>query len=391
MQAGKLMVLLSELTVKVARKIEVFPPEDWNSVFPAVLENYSFFKSIDESSFEQFSFFYILVYDSSTPIAATSCFTMRFPLDVTVRGPLRTIFGLIKKILPNIFSPKTLICGLPMGQGRIGIVRDHGRVIDAITSCIERLAGEQKCSMIMFKDFNSGYNDTLKPLRDRGFSIVESLPSTDMNITFDSFESYLKILSRSSRDNLKRNLKKADAEEKIVFEIKDDLEDHEFSRVYGLYLQTCERQEISLEKLPADFFKTVTRNMPQEAKYFLWRIDGKIVAFALCFISKEHFIDYYLGFDYVVINRYFLYFVRFRDLIKWCISHGIKKYEMGPTSYEAKRRLGFEFIRLYLYMKHRNKFFNRFFGLVSPLLRPDRFDPVFAHMREAEERRNKKS
>jgi predicted N-acyltransferase len=371
------MRLESSLKAKVVRKIAEIPPQDWNSVFPPVLENYYFFKTLDESNFEQFSFFYIMAYDNNSPVGATSCFLMRFALDMTAQGPLKFIFNCLKKFLPNILSPKVLMCGLPMGAGRIGISGDSENVMELIYNCMEEIAQAEKASMIIFKDFSKSYDGILRPLAKKGFSKIESLPSTDMEINFTNFNDYLKTLSRSSREGLKRNFKKVDNKIKIDLEVTDVLEDVVLAEVHRLYLQTYKKQDIGLEKVPMVFFKNISRNMPKETKYFLWRIEAKLVAFAFCLISGDYFIDYYLGFDYSVAYQYRLYFVRFRDLIQWCLAHGIKTYEMGQTGYEAKRRLGFNFIRLYFYMKHRNPLLNPFFNLVSYFMKPENFDPVF--------------
>ena len=123
--------------------------------------------------------------------------------------------------------------------------------------------------------------------------------------------------------------------------------------------------------------------MPKESKFFIWRIDGKMAAFAWCLISKEYFIDYYLGFDYAVAYKYHLYLVRLRDLIKWCIANGIKKYEMGVTNYEPKRRMGFDYIPLYFYMKHCNKLFNPLFKIGICFMKPENFEPVFKEMKKS--------
>ncbi len=370
----------SNLKIRIVRRIEEIPPQEWISVFPEVLENYYFFKALDESNFDQFSFFYIIVYDDNTAIGATSCFVMDFPLDITVRGHLKAIFNGIKMVMPKILKPKVLICGLPMGQGRIGILKDTDRVMGAINDTLERLARDEKASMIIFKDFTSAYDNMFKPLLRKGLNKIESLPSTDMDINFSNFDDYLKTLSRSSREGLKRNFKKVDGRVKIDLEVTDALNDEALRKVYGLYLQTFNKQDLGLEKVPMNFFRQISVNMPKEVKYFLWRIDGKMVAFAFCLVSQGHFVDYYLGFDYSVAHEYYLYFVRFRDLMKWCIAHGIKKYEMGVTTYEPKRRLGFNFIRLYFYMKHRNRLLNPFFRVFSPFMKPENFDPVFKEM-----------
>ena len=62
------------LEVRITKRIEEMPRQDWEQVFPKVLENYDFFRTLDESDFPQFSFFYILAYDQGRPVGATSCF-----------------------------------------------------------------------------------------------------------------------------------------------------------------------------------------------------------------------------------------------------------------------------------------------------------------------------
>ncbi len=374
------MGIKSNLQIKITRKITDIPLEDWNRVFPDVLENYYFFKSLDESAFEQFTFFYILVYDNGIPVGAAPCFLMRFPFDSTVQGPLKIILGWVKKLLPNILSPRVLLCGLPMGRGRIGIAGDPALVLEAICAGMETIAEEEKAAVFIFKDFTRAYADALKPLLKKGFMKLESLPSTEMEINFSSFEDYLKTLSHASRDGLKRKFKKVDGRLQIELEITAALEGSALSEVHGLYLQTLTRMDLGFERVPEDFFRHISRNMPEEARYFLWRINGRIAAFAFCLVSGGYFIDYYLGFDYAVAYQYHLYFIRFRDLMQWCIANGVKKYEMGVTTYEPKRRLGFNFVRLYFYIKHRNKLFNPFVKIIGSFIKPENFDPVFKVM-----------
>jgi len=187
----------------------------------------------------------------------------------------------------------------------------------------------------------------------------------------------LKNLSRVSRDGLKRKFKQIDGKVTVDLEVISRLDDSVLVDVYALYRQTLERQDLSIEIVPQAFFKKISENMPDEVKFFLWRLDKKLVAFAFCLVKGDQFIDYYLGFDYEVAYQYHLYFVRSRDLINWCITHNMKRYEMGSTAYEPKRRMGFEFIRLYFYMKHRNPFFNPFVKVLSPFMGPKNFDPVF--------------
>lgn len=371
----------SGFKINIARKIEEIRPQDWNKVFPRVLENYYFFKTLDESNFSQFSFFYILVYDNDLPVGAASCFIMNFPLDLAVEGIFRKCTNFIKSIAPSILSPRVLICGLPMGPGRIGITSEPEKVIKAIVKGMEEIAEKEKIGIIAFKDFLSDDKNIFDKFLDNGFFRIDSLPSTDMDIPFTNFDEYLKTLTSARRNDLKRKFKKIDGKVKIDLEITNQLEDGVLNNVYDLYLQTYEKYEMQLEKLTPDFFKNISKNMLHETKFFLWRINNKLVAFAFCLVSGDYFIDYYLGFDYSVAYQYHLYYVKFRDLMKWCIENKIKKYDMGYTAYEPKRRLGFNLVSLYIYAKLRNKFLNPFFRILCHLLQPSNFEPIFKELK----------
>ena len=374
----------SDLTTKVVRKIEEISPEEWNQAFPQVLENYYFFKTLDESNFHQFSFYYILVYDHNKLLGAASCFLMNYPLDTTVQGPFKSFSTAIKKIFPKVFNLKALICGLPMGPGRIGIAGKADKVIKTILECMEQIAKQEKAPVVAFKDFGIDYAHVLEPLQARGFSKLESMPNTEMEIEFSSFEQYLKTLSRASREGIKRKFKKVDGQVKIDLEISNDL-NGPLEEVHALYLQTLARNDVNFEILPKEFFRNISKNMPEQTKYFLWRIDNKLVAFAFCLVSNDHLIDYYLGFDYSVAYDYHLYFIRFRDLMNWCIQNKIKRYEMGSTSYEPKKRLGFNFIPLFVYAKHRNQWINPLFKMVCRFLEPENFDQTIKKMKRKHE------
>lgn len=368
----------------VVRKISELPPNHWDKVFPNVLESYNFFKVLDESNLEQFSFYYIMVYDHKMPVGAAACFLMNYSLDTSINGPLRRITNSIRKLIPNIFSLKVVVCGMPIGQGRIGIIGHTDVVIKAILRRMEQIARKNRAAIIAFKDFDQTYTALLDPLQKFGFSKFDGLPSTELKVWFKDFEEYLKTLSSANRYDLRRKFRKVDGRVAISLEIVVDLKDDTLQDVYRLYLGMVNKHDMGFELLPIEFFKSISKNMPEHTKFFLWRIEDKLVAFLLCFVSDDLFMDYYLGLDYSVAYKYHLYFIKFRDTLNWCIKHGIKKYDMGFTGYEPKRRLGFELVPLYLYVKLRNRMLRPVFDLVCQFLKFENFDP---DLKEAEKRK----
>ncbi|HNX91063.1 MAG TPA: GNAT family N-acetyltransferase [Candidatus Omnitrophota bacterium] len=372
----------------VTRKISDIPKEHWNAVYPNVLEGYDFFRTLDESNIDQFAFYYIIVYEQKKPVGAAPCFLLDYSLDTSINGPLRRISNAICKVMPRIFSIRAFVCGMPIGQGQIGIAHDADKVVKVIMRRMEQMAKKNRASVIAFKDFDQAACAVLDPIQKEGFKKIEGLPTTILNVWFKDFEEYLNTLSGGNRYDLRRKFKKVDGKVKIDFEEVVRLEGEALKDVYKLYLDIVERHDMRFELLPIDFFINISKNMPQNSRYFLWRIDGKLVTFLFCFISKDLFLDYYVGLDYSVAHKYHLYFVKFRDMINWCIKHKIPKYEMGFTGYEPKRRLGFDFVPFYFYVKLRNSMLRPVFDLLCNFLKFENFDPVLKEVKK--ERRHAK-
>lgn len=370
------------LRTKVARRISEIPAEDWNKIFPSTLESYGLFKTLDESNFGQFTFYYIMVYDRKTPVGATACFLTNYSLDTSIRGPLKRITNSIKKRMPNIFGIKALVCGSPVGEGRIGIAGNTDGVISAIFLRMEQIAKKNRAAVVAFKDFDKTYTEILDPLQKDGFSKLDSLPVAELDVHFKDFEEYLKTLSGATRYDLRRKFKKVDNHVPIDLETVDTLEDGALRDAYRLYLDIVAKHDMVFELLPVDFFRNISKNMPDNTKFFLWRIDGKLVAFLFCLVSEDLLIDCYVGFDYSVAYKHHLYFIKFRDILNWCIKHGIKKYEMGTTGYEPKKRLNFDFAHLYIYVKLRNRMLRPIFNLICRFLEFENFDPYLRMVKE---------
>ncbi len=369
----------SGFITKVFRKIEDIDPAHWNAVYPNVLEGYRFFKSLDESNLEQFSFYYIMVYQEGIPAGAATCFLMEYPVDTTLRGFLKSAFVAVKNKFPKLLNLKVLMCGQPTGQGRIGFSGDTDKVMKAIRKCVENIAEKEKTFIVAYKEFGKEYADALHDLETNGYYRFESLPNTMRALGFKDFDEYLMSLSYPTRYDLKRKFKKVDGRVPIKLEVRDHL-NGVLDEAYDLYCQMISRHEMGFEVMSKEFFSKISENMPSETKFFLWRIDQKLVAFAFCLISGDHFLDYYLGLDYAVAYNYHLYFVRFRDMMKWCLDNGMKTYEMGCTNYDPKKRLGFEFVPLSIYVKFRNKFINRFSKYICDFIEPQKHDPFLSQM-----------
>jgi len=375
----------TSLRTRAVRRIEEVSPQEWNAIFPDVLEGYDFFKTLDECNLDQFGLYYILVYDRKALVGATPCFLVNYSLDTSVSGIIKSFSNSIKKFFPNMFSVKALACGVPMGPGRLGLGGEPKEVLRAMLRCMERIARKEKASILAFKDFDNYHAKILDPLMKEGFARFDSLPGTEMDIRFKDFEEYMNKLSGATRYDLRRKFKKVESSVKIEMEVHDSIEGKDLEDIYGLYLQTLNKHDIGFETMPIGFFGNISKNMPGKIKFFIWRIDGKAVAFVFCMLSKDRLIDYYLGLDYEVAHKYHLYFIKFRDVMNWCFKNGITTYEKGVSGYDPKKRLGFSLQPYYIYAMHRNRIVRPVFNRICGLLKFENFDPVLKEWKQGKD------
>ncbi len=363
------------LRTKIIRSIGQISASEWNKVFPPVMVGYGFFKSLDESSFDQFDFYYCLVYEGRELVGAAPCFSLDYSLDTSLSGPWRRLTNAITKIFPKIFSLKAFVCGVPMDNGHIGLKKNReAEILEALEQRMEAMARKLRAPFMAFKDFDQGYDRLFEGLLRNHYLKMDYLPSTRMKLDFTNFEGYLKKLSGASRYDFRRKLKKAGTI-KIASSIVDALDEETLEEAYGLYLQMVKTHDMGFEIVPKEFFRAIARHMPQETKFFLWRINGRLAAFVFCLVSKDLLMDYYIGLDGPLAREYHLYFVKFKDVVEWCLSRGIKTYEMGTTGYEPKRRLKFEFVPSYLYVKARHRWLHPVLKLLHALLKFENTDP----------------
>ena len=363
-----------EYTTCLVGGVTSITPDKWRELYPDTVEGYGLFKTLDESRMKEFELQYMLVYRKRSVVAIAPCFMVNYALDTSINGPLRTFTNRIKKYLPRLFNVKAFVCGIPAGESRIGLAGDPEKIIRVIVRRMEQVARKKRAPVVAFKDFGSTYTALLSGLRKCGFSRFNSLPATKLDVRFSDFDGYLKTLSHKTRYDLRRKFRKVDGCVKIDLEIVTNPEEKNYHEIYRLYRAVVDKHEFGFEVLLIEFFKNISKNMPGYVKYFLWRIDGKIVAFSLCLVSNDLLMGYCMGLDYSVAYKHNLYFIKFRDILNWCINNNIKRYDLGYTGYETKRRLGFEIVPLYLYVKLQNRSLRPIFNLLCQFLKFENFD-----------------
>jgi predicted N-acyltransferase len=155
--------------------------------------------------------------------------------------------------------------------------------------------------------------------------------------------------------------------------------------IYPLYLQVYSRSKLRFEKLTPEFFCRLGRELPERTRFFVWRQEGKAIAFSLCLIHDGTIYDEYLGLDYSVAYDLHLYFYTLRDILSWAMNEGLRAYCSTPLNYDPKLHLGCELVPLDLYVMHTGTLINPIFRRALRFLQPTKHDPVLKQFANAHE------
>ena len=138
----------------------------------------------------------------------------------------------------------------------------------------------------------------------------------------------------------------------------------------------AQQSEVRFEIFTREYFIQAPRLAPGRFRYFIWRQNGRAVAFSFCTIWNGTIYDNDIGLDYTVAHELNLYYVTFRDLLSWALSHGLRRYASAPFNYDPKLHLRLELQPVDIYVKHTSRILNPLVKTFAPAFEPARSDPT---------------
>ncbi len=311
-------------------------------------------------------------------------------LVATAPGWVRAPIEAVRRIFPRLLRLKMLMVGCAAGEGHLGgAVPAERWGMAVMREAVVKIARANKARLVVWKDFPAAYREALGPLHgaEAGACYVRipSMPATRLALDYTSWDDYMaRKLSHAMRKNLRRKFKALAAAAPLEMTVVHELGPH-LDEALALYLQTFARSPLQFEKLTRDFLLRLGAEMPERTRFFLWRQNGKLVAFSLCLVHDGAIYDEYLGLDYTIALDLHLYFVTFRDILTWALAQGLTAYHSTPLNYDPKLHLGFALAPLDLYVAHPSPVLNALLRHILPLIQPTRAEPVLRHFANAHE------
>ena len=365
-------------SVEVVSRLEAMQCTHWANAFASEAQDRRYYELIEDTIHREFDYRYFAVRDWKGEICAIQPF---FILDQDLLVGTQPLIGrltdFIRRFWPRFMRTRTLMVGCAAGEGHLDGQDEFTQRSSArlLASAIVKKARELKARLIVLKEFPAKYRATLECFVDNDFTRIPSLPNVMLNIDYSSFDDYMmRALSSGARRKLRLKLRAGDqAASPIEMSVVDDVAPI-IDEIYSLYMQVYTRSNLHFEKLTKEYFCGLGQRMGDKNRFFIWRQTGKIVAFGSCILQGDTIHAEYLGLDYTVALDLHLYHYTFRDLIRWGIANGYKRFHSTALNYDPKLHLQYRLDPIDLYVRHTSTICNAVFRRILPWLEPTRYD-----------------
>jgi predicted N-acyltransferase len=312
--------------------------------------------------------------DADQPIACT-CFS-EYLVDgaLMASGAIERAVGGVRRLWPRFLKYKILLCGTPVStcgnQLAIAPGADLERLIPTLDAVAMKLAKETGCALISFKEFRPAEADRLSSLTSRDFLQARSVVAYHLPGEFGSFENYVTSRSKRTRANIRRHFRKFESLGLTCEELRGrDGVDRLFTdEVHRLYLNVLDRAHVKFERVPAEFFRELARQLPDESRFTIIRRGERIVAFCCGVASDTAHTMLFCGLDYSLNAEADLYFNTIYRGLSQGLTPGVGVVHIGASADEFKQHMGCQGEPLSVYVKAlgavQQFVFRRVFGLL---------------------------
>jgi predicted N-acyltransferase len=135
--------------------------------------------------------------------------------------------------------------------------------------------------------------------------------------------------------------------------------------IWRLFQNTYQRATTKFERLTKRFWELVGERAPCRFIVLRERQSGKAVAFMLVILAGDRFINKFLGIDYSLGSKSFLYFRLWEEFLRLAAQSGAKSVQSGQTSYRAKLDVGHDLVPLSNFFRYRNPIFHMIAAFLS--------------------------
>lgn len=359
------------MEIKIFNNIRDVPRDQWNQLLNghSCTYSYEFWEVIEQSTLNDFCYQHALIYDDiGSAVASTSFYTITTDIAIFAPSGLRYVLAKIRRLFPNFLKLRMLECGTPITLNKPFVARDgiaNSEVIESIHNMLLRTAKDNGCIIIIIRDLENECN-VLQPIfKKLAYHIVDSLPTTYMEVVWSTPDSYLASMKSYYRSKVLKHLR-INQDQGVRYELREDFDD--LADVLCDHWQVVHRNadEYQREILTPAFYREFSSKLGSRSKVLLFYRKDELVGHALLLMDGELLRWLYFGRNEAANDSLYIYVGC--KVVETAIMLGAKRIELGLTTYSIKKDLGAYMSPIKLALRSPWGLINPFIGIVYPLL-----------------------
>ncbi len=337
-----------DLTISIFHSINEIDEQIWNELSSEnVMCTHSQLK-MNEEAFqgndlieENMKMYYFIVTKEATDqiVCATLFSQILLKDDVFSEASKSILVENVREKNPYFLTSNYLMMGTMLTEGNHLFVKDARFLEQSLDLILKELSGIQEkndVNTILLRDLDSENQQLSKYLNGKGFArfdmpngnIIPDLPKSESGL--------VETLSKSSKQNFKRYIKKF--EDHFYVEIKDTLDEDEMKVFKKSQNELTDKNfAVNLFRYPSKFFESSNRNQAWEF-IILKNKEFEIVSIGSALKVGSSYVPVLIGLK--TITKVKVYHQMLFQAVKRAISLGCNKVHLGLTADSAKKDVG---------------------------------------------------
>lgn len=331
---------------EVLTSVHALPPGLWERLAPPddPMWGRDVFAALERSRVGPAGYAYVLIRYGAEPVALLPlCLFPGLRLDRITGARQRRLLAPVAARMPRLLHIPALICGHPLGQGRLLTPTRSPLAPEAahlLVHTVQETARRERLPVIVYKDFTAPDLLPLRPaLLAAGFFPAPALPDTQLSLTAPDFDGYLAALPAKPRRNARSKIRAFRARPEFRIEVLDEFTEL-LPRMHALYLMVMDRAEQTLEVLDRPFFAALHEAADPSAKLVAAFEGDTLVGFLLCLFRGRGAVGARIGLDYRVAYDARLYHNLHYAAIRLALEAGCRHIRFAQTAYQPKQEMG---------------------------------------------------
>lgn len=357
--------------VRVFESIRDVPLKEWSAIAKPYSYTYSpeYLEMMEASMTNGCGQGYVLVYDDNDhPVSLTHFTVSRTDIAIFASGWLRAALTTIRRLFPNFLKIRLLECALPIYSEDRLIAGEQGhkkKSLQFLEKTLLEISRKHGVFLVIIGAFEPQDHPCEVFLKDLGYQFVPCLPLASLDIAWETPAAYLSAMKSYYRSKLQRHLR-INQSKAIRHDLRDNFDDLAEILWQQWLVVHAHATEYNGETLTPGFYKDFSLKFGTRSKVLLIYSKDELVGHALLLVDGDTL--RWRNFGRAKAENDSLYIYVCHKVVETAINLGVKRLDMGVTTYAIKRDFGASIVPRKIAIRVLWGMFNSYTARAYPLL-----------------------